>query len=350
MSGFESIIDQKRPLQLLTTLLKKGTIPHALLFTGIAGAGKLSAATAFAMACNCRGRGAADREQHAGNAGTPSDVHAVSEPCCVCRSCRKIQSNSHPDVLHIKPSGSIIKIAQIRDLCHTLTMKPFEARLRVVVISQAQAMNPEAANALLKILEEPPESTILILTAEQTSDLLPTIVSRCQQIRFNPISGKSIALYLTRNLKMPADQASIIAGMAGGSLSRALSMSKTGWIDRRNWLLSASGLDNPGELSAKPLNVLLAFAERLSRQKDTLPDALEIIKSWLRDLVVCRYNAGKVINTDMAPTLQKIAGKITPESLLLKIRAIQKAQRNIESNANPRLSLELLMLQLAEKY
>ncbi len=349
MSGFESIIDQKRPLQLLTTLLKKGTIPHALLFTGITGAGKHSAAIAFAMACNCRGKDAASKVHRLGNADNPSDEHAIVEPCCACRPCRKILSDAHPDVLSIKPSGTIIKIAQIRDLCHTLTLKPFEARLRVVIISQAQAMNPEAANALLKVLEEPPDSTILILTAEQTSDLLPTIVSRCQQIRFNPISRKSIARYLTLNQRIPAQQATIIAGMAGGSLSRARVMSKTGWMDYRNWLLSASGLDNPGALSLRPINVLLAFAENLSRKKESLPDALEIIKSWLRDLVVCQYNDKKVINTDMTPRLQKIAKRLSTESLLLKIEAIQKVQHNIESNANPRLSLELLMLQFAEK-
>jgi len=350
VSGFESIIDQKRPLQLLTTLLKKGTIPHALLFTGIDGAGKHNTAIAFAMACNCLGKGTASKEQYAGNAGNYPDGSSVSEPCCICRSCRKILSHNHPDILHIEPTGAIIKIAQIRSLCHTLTMKPFEARLRVVVISRAQAMNPEAANALLKALEEPPASTMLILTAEQRSDLLPTIVSRCQQIRFNPISRKNIAFYLTRNQKMSPDQASIIAGMACGSLSRARSMSKTGWIDHRNRLLSTSGLDNPGTLPARPINVLLAFAESLSKQKDTLPDALEIIKSWLRDIVVCQYNVEKVINTDMTATLKKISEKISPELLLQKIMAIQKTQRNIESNANPRLSLELLMLQLAEKY
>lgn len=350
MSGFESIIDQKRPLQLLTTLLKKGTIPHALLFTGITGAGKQSAATAFAMACNCRGKNAANNVQRVSKAGTPFDKDTVVEPCCICRSCRKILSNAHPDVLHIEPSSSIIKIAQIRDLCHTLTLKPFEAILRVVIISQAQAMNPEAANALLKVLEEPPDSTILILTAEQTSDLLPTIVSRCQQIRFNPISRKSIARYLTLNQQIPAEQATIIAGMSCGSLSRARVMSKTGWMDYRNWLLSTSGLDNPSALSLRPINVLLAFAENLSRQKESLPDALEIIKSWLRDLVVCQYNDKKVINTDMLPRLQKISKRISTESLLLKIEAIQKVQHNIESNANVRLSLELLMLQLAEKY
>lgn len=349
MSGFESIIDQKRPLQLLTTLLKKGTIPHALLFTGIAGAGKHSAAMVFAMACNCRGKDSATKEQCVGSADNNSDGSKVSEPCCVCRSCRKILSNNHPDILHVEPSGSIIKIAQIRDLCHTLTMKPFEARLRIVVISRAQAMNPEAANALLKVLEEPPESTILILTADQTSDLLPTIVSRCQQIRFNPISRKNITSYLVKKLKIPADQASIIADMAGGSLQRALSMSKTGWLDHRNRILSCSGLDNPGALPARPINALLAFAESLSKQKDSLPDALEIIKSWLRDLVVCQYNIEKIINTDMTATLQKISAKISPESILFKIKAVQKAQRNIESNANLRLSLELLMLQLAEK-
>ena len=142
MPGFGSIIDQKQPIQILTTLIKKGTIPHALLFTGIEGVGKLAAAMTFAMACNCT--------TQLYNQKKSEDI---SGPCDQCRSCKKIRSGNHPDIIHIKPSGHYIKIAQIRSLCQTLAMKPYEARLRVVIISDSQAMNPQAGNALLKFCQ-----------------------------------------------------------------------------------------------------------------------------------------------------------------------------------------------------
>jgi len=196
VSGFESIIGQDRPIRILTAFLHKGTIPHALLFTGIEGVGKERAAVALAMAFNCaENRSGSDaagvdlrRSDHA-DANRPFTI----KPCGICKSCRKIDSDNHPDIIRLKPSGPFIKIDQIRALCQTLAMKPYEAGMRVVIISEAQAMNPAAGNALLKMLEEPPARTILILVAAHPSDLLPTIVSRCQHIRFNPDHDGSIA-------------------------------------------------------------------------------------------------------------------------------------------------------------
>ncbi|MCP4630816.1 MAG: hypothetical protein GY850_46010, partial [bacterium] len=183
MPGFESIIDQDRPIRILTTFLQKGTIPHALLFTGIEGVGKERAAIAMAMACNCADNDAAsDSERH----GTSVSGHSntirpiITDPCGICKSCRIIASDNHPDIIRLKPSGPTIKIDQIRSTVQTLAMKPYEARWRLVIISDAQTMNPAAGNALLKVLEEPPGRTILILVAAHTTDLLPTIVSRCQ--------------------------------------------------------------------------------------------------------------------------------------------------------------------------
>ena len=117
MPGFESIIDQKRPIRILTTCLRDGNIPHALLFTGISGIGKRTTARLFSKACNCEAL-----------ASGVSRKRLDGIPCCRCRSCRKIKSGNHPDIIHIKPSGNIIKIAQIRNLCHTLSMKPYDVK------------------------------------------------------------------------------------------------------------------------------------------------------------------------------------------------------------------------------
>ena len=331
MSGFESIIDQHKPIRLLTAFLQKGTTPHALLFTGIEGVGKRMTALTFAMACNCMN--AKQGTQHQDTA---------SNPCLRCRSCRKIKSGNHPDIIFIKPSGPFIRINQIRSLCHTLGMKPYEARQRVVIISEAQAMNPEAGNALLKVLEEPPERTLLILTALQTSDLLPTIVSRCQLIRFNPISPKNIAGFLVGKKGLAPSDAMILATLANGSLSKAILMDQADWIKRRNWLI-----DEIETLPSRSVGPRLAFAERLAKNKDVLADSLEVIKLWLRDLVIYHYDPAKIINRDLVDKIQSASQRMRVESILSKLDAILSAQKNMSANSNLRLTLEVLTFRLA---
>jgi len=329
--GFESIIDQDRPVRILTTFLHNGTIPHALLFTGIEGVGREKTAIAFAMACNCAGEFSSTTRQE------------TKIPCGNCKPCRKIEAGNHPDIIRVKPSGPFIKIDQIRTLCQILAMKPYEARRRVVIITDAQAMNPAAGNALLKMLEEPPIKTILILVATHTSDLLPTIVSRCQQLRFKPISSKHLESVLVQEHGLDAGDAMIIATMAGGSLSRALRMHRSQWINRRNWLINE--MDS---LSNGSVNHLLAFGEQLSKHKDTLPDSLEVMKSWLRDLVVGKLNPDRVINQDLVQKIQQTSQKMSIAALLDKIDTIQATQNAIQAGTNLRLALEAMVLKLSK--
>ena len=330
MPGFDSIIDQDRPVGILTTFLQNGTIPHALLFIGIEGVGKESTALAFAMACNCAGEISSTTRQE------------TKIPCGLCKPCRKIEAGNHPDIIRVKPSGPFIKIDQIRSLCHTLAMKPYEARRRVVIITDAQAMNPAAGNALLKMLEEPPVRTILILVATHPSDLLPTIVSRCQQLRFKPISNKYLESVLVQDHEIDAGEAMIITTMAGGSLSRALHMHRNQWANRRNWLIKE--MDS---LSGASVNRLLAFGEQLSKNKDSLQDSLEVMKSWLRDLVVGKLNPERVINQDLTQKIQQASRKMSIASLLDKIDTIQATQNAIRAGTNLRLALEAMVLKLS---
>ncbi len=330
MPSFESIIDQDRPVRILTTFLQNGTIPHALLFTGIEGVGKESTAIEFAMACNCAGK--------ISNLIRPE----TNIPCGICKPCRKIEIGNHPDIIRVKPSGSFIKIAQIRSLCQTLALKPYEAKRRMVIITDAQAMNPAASNALLKMLEEPPLRTFLILVATHTSDLLPTIVSRCQQLRFKPISSKSLESVLVQKHGLDAADAIIITAMAGGSLSRALQMHRTHWINRRNWLIKEMDA-----LSTGPVNRLLAFGEQLSKNKDVLQDSLDVMKSWLRDLVVGQLNPERVINQDLAQKIEQTSQKMSIAALLDKIDMMQATQNAIQTGTNLRLAIEAMVLKLA---
>jgi len=307
--------------------------------------GKERAAVALAMACNCAENRAGSESKRV-DTPTPdcsdSSRSFTTQPCGSCKSCRKIESDNHPDIIRLKPSGPFIKIDQIRTLCQTLAMKPYEAQMRVVIISDAQAMNPAAGNALLKMLEEPPARTLLVLIAAHTSDLLPTVVSRCQHIRFNPISKINLESVLVREHGIDAGDAAIIATMAAGSVSRALRMYRGNWIKRRSWLISE--LES---LPAGSVNRLLAFGDQLAKNKTDLPDALEVLKSWLRDLAIAKLHPDRIINRDLAPKLQQAAQKMSLTSLFSKFETIQSTQNAIQAGTNIRLAMEFMVLKLS---
>ena len=347
MAGFDSIIDQKRPIRILSTFLEKTVIPHALLFSGIDGVGKAAAALTLAKACNCSSGPFVQKIPPHDPGAISSGVPAAIEPCETCRSCRLIQAGNHPDVIRIKPQGRQIRIEQIRSLYDSLALKPYEALMRFVIIRQADLMNRSAGNALLKILEEPPDKTIIILTAVQPANLLPTIVSRCQHIRFNPLSRHSIQKVLINREAVAEDQAAVIAALANGSLDKATALSRSDWTSRRNWLLMASGLDQPQKLSTRPVRFLLSFAGQLAEDKQLLEESLATLAAWLRDLMIFQYLPERVINVDLIDKIQYTASKNTTRDLIAKLDIVLAAQNELSRNTNTRLNLEQMMLKLA---
>ena len=203
-------------------------------------------------------------------------------------------------------------------------------------------MNKEAGNALLKILEEPPERTVIILTALQASDLLPTIVSRCRHIRFSPVSAKHISSFLITERGVDADRANVIASMAEGSFTRAIEMNDGIWLPMRNWLIhELERLQKGGILSC------LRFAEILTGKKEFVRYALTIIKNWFRDLIVYKYSPEKIMNRDLAEGVKTASGKMDVDALMLNIKAVQRVRQALEQNANLRLALENFAMEIA---
>lgn len=341
-SIFESILDQDLPIRILTTLHKKNIIPNALLFTGINGIGKKKCSIAFAMLCNCL------NEKHLN--GKNNNYDNKIAPCGKCISCNKVLSGNHPDIILLEPSGSSIKIDQIRNLCHILSMKPFEAKLRVVIIPDAQAMSNEAGNALLKNLEEPPEKTVFVLTATHESDLLPTIVSRCHNIRFSPVKKSNISYILINQYDIDKNDARLFADISSGSVGKAVLMSierkKFDWIKHKRWILKIMFENILGTPSAP---IIMAFAETLSKNREIVQDSLEMIISAFKNFIMYQYRSENIIDNDIKHNIENISEKISVESIIKKIRAVQSAQKNISSNANVnlRLTLETLFLKLS---
>ncbi len=170
---FSQIIGQDRAIEFLKRVIVRDRMPHAYLFTGIPGVGRTTTALALTQTLNCR-------------------QSMNGEGCGRCQSCRQIMNGHFVDLLSLHPDGQNIKIEQMRDLNHRLSFKPLSGNHRVSIIHQAEMMTLVAANSFLKTLEEPPPRNILILNVIEPLDLLPTIVSRCQRIPFNPLSVKLI--------------------------------------------------------------------------------------------------------------------------------------------------------------
>ena len=208
-------------------------------------------------------------------------------------------------------------------------------------------MTQEAGNALLKVLEEPPEGTMLILTAPQGSDLLPTIVSRCRHIRFNPLSSDDIAGLLAETQGVEDPQAKTLAKAAGGSYTKALRLAQGDWRQRRDWLIHAAGLDRIDRQGPERSTLALAFSFELAQNKEQIDDDLETMKAWIRDLSVWPFEPRHVINGDRNETLKRVRQRLSDRAVLEMWEALEKAQKNIAGNANLRLTLDIMALRMA---
>ena len=320
--GFADIIGQQRTVRLLRRALARGQLPHAFLFTGMEGVGKQLTALTLAKAVNCQ--------------------NAIDGDCCDhCLSCRKTASGNHPDIFAVESDGPFIKIEQIRAIQQRLRFRPLEGRCRVIVITDAQNMKIEAANAMLKILEEPPANNLLVLTALDTSALLPTIVSRCLHLSFHPLAAPDIADYLCRSHSVPPDRARLIAGLAGGSLSRAVVLLDEGQLARRRWLF-----ETVAKVHRSNAGDLLAVVKVWKGENEDLRQDLEWLKTWIRDLLVQRLGAvdsGGLLNSDFSDELTDLAPLLRADHLLEMFELLCAIQGAIRYNINKRLSLEVLL-------
>ena len=323
--SFSEIIGQTRIIRLLQRALAQDLLPHAFLFTGIEGVGKKSTALTLAKVVNCQ--------------------DSASGDCCdQCISCRKAASGNHPDIDLIEREGPFIKIEQIRALKHRLRFKPLEGRYRVTVISNSQHLKVEAANALLKVLEEPPADNLIILTAIETTALLPTIVSRCLHLPLQPLAAVEISAHLGKIHSVSPERAAVIARLSGGSLSRAMALLDEKKLGRRNLILEAVA-----EIHKCRITELLAAISRWKGDNLDLQQDLEWLKTWIRDLLVQKFEATDsvgLLNSDLADKIKATAAHMSSYHLLQFFDLVCTVQGAIGYNVNRRLSLETLLLSL----
>ncbi len=324
----ELISGQTKAKTLLARSLSNEKIAHAYFFRGPDGVGKRDAATVFAAQLNCT---------------QPINGSA----CRTCPSCRKFFSGNHPDLIHIEADGAAIKISQIRELKKTLTFPPFEARYRVALLADVHTMRREAANSILKTLEEPPADTIIILTGEEAGGILPTILSRCQVIPFYalPYQQVAAALLLDEEETSP-EEASSLAAAAEGSIGRARRLRKIGLLSLRREIVET--LLKYQADAPEGVEPILDLAEQGAALKENLPELFDLLRLWLRDLIVAKVGgrSSLITSQDLQPLLAAACTRWSLSDLCQRFDLLVQAEKQLSRNCNRALVCEVLFFAL----
>ena len=312
------VIGHEWAVDLLAGAVESGRIAQSYLISGPPHVGKTHLAMRVAAALNCTERPA---------------------PCGVCASCSSIVGGRSPDLTVIAPERDRIKIEQIRSLKRELALSPVLGTWRVCIIPDFQAATTEAANALLKTLEEPPSRVVMILTAPDPSQLLPTIVSRCQIVSLRGVPAQQIEEALVQR-GADRDDAVLLGRLSYGRVGWAISA-----------LADPAVLNGRCELYADLIRLLhegraakIDMAERLSKS-DSLPQTLRAMESWWRDVALLQSDCGDlVVNVDYTEPLRHFAEAFELGESLASLRAIDETCRLLEANVNARLASEVLFL------
>ena len=311
-------------------MLKKhvtnGTTRHAYLFAGPPGLGRRSLALRFAQALNCE---------------TPTEAGI---PCGQCRDCRQIAAMQYADltIVQAEAEGGTLKVDQIREARRTLTLKPYQAKYRFALFLRFQEANDNAANALLKTLEEAPSYAVLILTADNPEQLLPTIVSRCEVLRLRPLKVEELMKEL-ESRGIESGRAKLIAHISGGRFGYAQRLLEDDalleWREERlndlQTLISASRVEK------------FAYADKLARDKETMRQAVLVWLSYWRDVMLRTAHASTpLVNVDRNVEIEDLAQRLDLPIARQVVSGLEDVMEKMERNVNSRLLAEVLLLDL----
>jgi DNA polymerase-3 subunit delta' len=323
------VVGQSRVVSLLQRSLERGSIAHAYLVVGPPHVGKMTLALNLAQALNCQGD---------------------EPPCGLCDSCQKIASGKHADVQIIgldSNNSSEISIDQIRQVQHSSNLPPFEGRHKVFIIDGAELMSTEAANCLLKTLEEPAAGVIFILLTTSGGVLPATVVSRCQRLELPPLPASEVEDVLSQRWGVERQKAGLLARLSHGCLGWAILAAS----DERLLNQRAERLEGLLNILSGDYAVRFAYVPQLvawfGQSRGLVQEILDLWLDWWRDLLLAKLGSGSAItNIDHQSMLVDMARGYRLEQIRAVINGIQAVGEQLRQNANPRLAFEVLMLSI----
>jgi DNA polymerase-3 subunit delta' len=343
---FDSLVGNSRVKEILRRMLRRNRVPNSMLFAGENGVGKKTFAVYLAKSLLCK---------------TPVN----SESCDICSACKRANTiletakvsqsqdaetfkrvifGDHPDLGMILPFKKQILIEAIRDLEERANnVKPFEANSRIFIIDEAEKMNDTSANALLKVLEEPPIGIYIFLISSQPSLLPLTILSRVQMIRFTPLQTEEIITFLREKKGMTGSEAVAVATYADGSISKALSLNKLQFLSIRKQALEVI---NQVLADESDFSKLLLVSEEISDPKTDYQFFLKTLQQLIRDVWILSLGGDNIVNADIKEELMSLAKKANSSIFSRWLQEIEKLLQYLDLNLNKKIATDALLLEM----
>lgn len=320
---YNSIIGHNRVIDALKSSIVNNTVSHSYLFQGEEGLGKKMVAYVFAKTLLCKeGKG---------------------QPCNRCVSCVKFDSGNHPDFFLLEPEKGLIKKGQIESLVGNVGILPFESKRKIFIIDDSHKMNLEGKNTLLKTLEEPPSYVTIILISSSINNLLPTILSRCQSIKFYPVNASEIEDYLVRIYDKSIEEASFVSNFTKGSVGMSISLSTSDkFFQMRDETVKI--LDSL--IKGDKTRAFSSF-EFFNENRDSIEAIIDIILYWFRDLIIYKEigESHLIVNKDKLEYLSS-QSFMDFNSINDIIEKVEATKDNIRKNVNYQLSIETMLLSI----
>ena len=324
ITRFQEILGNEMIKEHFLKAIESHRISHAYILTGEEGTGRKSIANAFAMTLLCEKGG--------------------TEPCMVCHSCKQALSGNHPDLIYVtheKPAS--IGVDDIREQINdTIQIRPYSSYYKIYIVDEAEKMTVQAQNALLKTIEEPPSYAVIILITTNQEAFLPTILSRCVQLKLKPLKDFTVKSYLTEHLKVPEKDAELCAAFARGNLGKAIHLASSEEF-KELYRRVMSLLKNVGSMD---IWMLLDCIREIKEQNFDIYEVLDLMQLWYRDVLM--YKVTKDMNLlvfkDEYRMINETGQKIDYAGLEAILAAIDTARTRLEANVNLDLAMELLLL------
>lgn len=328
MSTFDSIIGQEQIKEAFRGAIRNNKVSHAYIINGENRSGKEFIAKIFAKTLLC--------EQHG------------EEPCNECHSCSQANSNNHPDIIYVsheKPNTIGVDDIRLR-INDTVVIKPYSSEYKIYIMNEAEKMTPQAQNALLKTIEEPPKYAIFLLLTNSTDLILPTILSRCVVLNMKPVKDSDMREYLMKEVMIPDYRADICVAFARGNVGRAKALASSEDFDK----IRQEALTLLKNIYDMELVDVMQALKNIKEFGFDIGDYLDIMAVWYRDVLLFKatHDVNHLIFKDEIQSIQRVAKRTDYEGIEDVIEALSKAKSRIQSNVSFELTMELLMLTIKE--